>query len=42
MARDAGLTVSELTGMSYHPFTRHYALGRDVSVNYLVACRKPS
>jgi 2-polyprenyl-6-hydroxyphenyl methylase / 3-demethylubiquinone-9 3-methyltransferase len=41
MARDAGLTVSEFTGMTYNPFTKHYALNNDVSVNYIVACRKP-
>lgn len=40
-ARDAGLTVAEFTGMTYNPFTKHYALGSDVSVNYIVACRKP-
>ncbi len=42
MARDAGLTVSELTGMSYNPFSKRYALNNDVSVNYIVACRKPA
>ena len=42
MAREAGLTVSEFTGMTYNPLTRHYALGTDVSVNYIVACRKPA
>ncbi len=42
MARDAGLVVSEMTGMTYNPFTKHYALGDDVSVNYIVACRKPA
>ncbi|HEX9391247.1 MAG TPA: bifunctional 2-polyprenyl-6-hydroxyphenol methylase/3-demethylubiquinol 3-O-methyltransferase UbiG [Usitatibacteraceae bacterium] len=41
MARDAGLTVSEFTGMSYNPFSKRYALNDDVSVNYIVACRKP-
>lgn len=35
-ARDAGLTLSNQAGMSYNPFTQHYALNRDVSVNYLV------
>lgn len=39
--RDAGLTVTEFTGMTYNPVTKHYALGSDVSVNYIVACRKP-
>lgn len=41
MARDAGLTVNEFTGMTYNPITKHYALGSDVSVNYIVACHKP-
>ena len=40
MARDAGLTVSTITGMSYNPFSKHYALNDDVSVNYMMACRK--
>ncbi len=42
MARDASLVVQEMTGMSYNPFTKHYALGDDISVNYIVACRKPA
>ena len=41
MARDAGLTVSEFIGMTYNPFSKVYALNNDVSVNYIVACRKP-
>jgi 2-polyprenyl-6-hydroxyphenyl methylase/3-demethylubiquinone-9 3-methyltransferase len=35
-ARYAGLEVSMLMGMTYNPITQHYALGNDVSVNYLV------
>ena len=34
--RDAGLAVHDLTGMTYNPFTKTYALGRDVDVNYLL------
>jgi 2-polyprenyl-6-hydroxyphenyl methylase / 3-demethylubiquinone-9 3-methyltransferase len=34
--RDAGLTVTDLTGMTYNPLTKVYALGRDVDVNYLL------
>ncbi|KAB7623671.1 bifunctional 2-polyprenyl-6-hydroxyphenol methylase/3-demethylubiquinol 3-O-methyltransferase UbiG [Alkalilimnicola sp. S0819] len=34
-ARDAGLQLRDLTGMSYNPLSREYSLGRDVSVNYL-------
>ena len=42
MVRDAGLTVSEFTGMTYNPFSKVYALNDDISVNYIVACRKPA
>jgi 2-polyprenyl-6-hydroxyphenyl methylase / 3-demethylubiquinone-9 3-methyltransferase len=38
--RAAGLALADLTGMTYNPLTRTYALGRDVDVNYLAACRK--
>ena len=41
MARDAGLVVTEFIGMTYNPFSKVYALNNDVSVNYIVACRKP-
>ncbi len=42
MARKAGLSVTEFTGMTYNPLSKHYALGDDISVNYIVACRKPA
>ena len=42
MTRDAGLNVTGFTGMTYNPFSRVYALNDDVSVNYIVACRKPA
>lgn len=38
--RDADLNVRDVTGMSYNPLTRIYSLGKDVSVNYLVATGK--
>jgi 2-polyprenyl-6-hydroxyphenyl methylase/3-demethylubiquinone-9 3-methyltransferase len=38
--RDAGLSIADLTGMTYNPLTRAYALGRDVDVNYLLAARR--
>ncbi|HLX24816.1 MAG TPA: bifunctional 2-polyprenyl-6-hydroxyphenol methylase/3-demethylubiquinol 3-O-methyltransferase UbiG [Usitatibacter sp.] len=34
--RDAGLAVTDLTGMTYNPLTKVYSLGRDVDVNYLL------
>ena len=39
-ARIAGLDTADITGMTYQPLTRQYRLGRDATVNYLVACRK--
>lgn len=39
--RNAGLVVEEIVGMSYNPFTRTYALGRDTSVNYLLRATRP-
>lgn len=34
--REAGLSVSGTKGMSYNPLTKHYWLGDDVSVNYIL------
>jgi 2-polyprenyl-6-hydroxyphenyl methylase/3-demethylubiquinone-9 3-methyltransferase len=34
-ARHAGLSVKDLTGMSYNPLNQQYSLGRDLGVNYL-------
>jgi len=28
--------VRDISGISYNPLTRNYALGRDIDVNYLV------
>ena len=38
--RAAGLSVTDITGMTYNPLTKVYALGRDVDVNYLVGTRR--
>lgn len=38
--RAAKLEVVDLTGMTYNPFTKAYALGRDVDVNYLMGTRR--
>ncbi len=38
--RDADLNVLDVVGMSYNPFSKIYSLGRDSSVNYLVACHR--
>ena len=41
-ARQAGLELDDLTGMSYNPLTGEYRLGRDVDVNYLAAYTRPA
>ncbi len=40
-ARNAGLDIAEVIGMTYNPFSKTYSLGRDTDVNYLMACRVP-
>ena len=40
MARNAGLDISNVSGMSYNPLSRIYALGDDTQVNYLMATRR--
>ncbi|MBV9191388.1 MAG: bifunctional 2-polyprenyl-6-hydroxyphenol methylase/3-demethylubiquinol 3-O-methyltransferase UbiG [Betaproteobacteria bacterium] len=37
-ARDAGLRVAELIGMTYNPLTQRYKLEADCDVNYLLRC----
>jgi 2-polyprenyl-6-hydroxyphenyl methylase/3-demethylubiquinone-9 3-methyltransferase len=39
--RAAGLTVSEIVGMTYNPFTHTARLSNDVDVNYLLHATKP-
>jgi len=34
--KQSDLEPDELTGMTYNPLTKHYALGRDTDVNYLI------
>ncbi len=38
-ARSVGLDAEKLVGMQYDPLHKHYSLGPDTSVNYLIACR---
>lgn len=40
--REAGLDLQRTRGLEYNPFTRHYSLTQDTSVNYLFALRKPA
>ncbi len=37
--RGAGLSPQRVTGMTYNPFTRIYALGTDSSVNYILSAQ---
>jgi len=39
-ARNAGLTVNGMKGMTYNPLTKQYSLGDDVSVNYILHSSK--
>ncbi|HQR53214.1 MAG TPA: bifunctional 2-polyprenyl-6-hydroxyphenol methylase/3-demethylubiquinol 3-O-methyltransferase UbiG [Burkholderiales bacterium] len=39
--REAGLTVADITGMTYNPLTQTFALGRDTDVNYLLHAIAP-
>jgi 2-polyprenyl-6-hydroxyphenyl methylase/3-demethylubiquinone-9 3-methyltransferase len=36
-ARKSGLEIIDLTGLHYNPITRHYWLGDNTDVNYLMA-----
>ena len=38
--RAADLELSDITGMTYNPITRHYKLANDISVSYMLACQK--
>lgn len=40
--RNAGLQVDTFRGMGYNPLTKIYTLNLDTSVNYLVACTRPT
>lgn len=35
-ARQAGLTLQDITGMTYNPIFQSYHLGKDIDVNYLM------
>ena len=41
-AREAGLAFEDMTGLHYNPITRHYSLGDNVDVNYLMAFSRPA
>jgi 2-polyprenyl-6-hydroxyphenyl methylase/3-demethylubiquinone-9 3-methyltransferase len=37
-ARDAGLNLKKLKGITYNPLFKSYSLGDDIDVNYLACC----
>ena len=39
-ARNNGLNMNNIIGMSYNPLTKIYSLGKDTDVNYMIACRR--
>ena len=39
-ARNTGLEMIEMRGMTFNPLTQIYSLGRDTDVNYMMAFRK--
>lgn len=38
--RNAALEVQDVTGMTYHPLYKTYALDKNTDVNYLLSCRR--
>jgi 2-polyprenyl-6-hydroxyphenyl methylase / 3-demethylubiquinone-9 3-methyltransferase len=39
-ARQANLILQKFQGIHYNPLTQHYALGKDIRINYLAAFKK--
>ncbi|MFZ2289439.1 MAG: bifunctional 2-polyprenyl-6-hydroxyphenol methylase/3-demethylubiquinol 3-O-methyltransferase UbiG [Halopseudomonas yangmingensis] len=39
-ARDAGLDLQDITGLTYNPLTKVYKLEADVDVNYMIHCSR--
>jgi 2-polyprenyl-6-hydroxyphenyl methylase/3-demethylubiquinone-9 3-methyltransferase len=37
--RSTGLSLHRVTGMTYNPFNKTYALGADSSVNYILSAQ---
>ncbi len=35
-ARETGLTIHDITGLSYNPLNKRYSLGSDIDVNYMM------
>jgi 2-polyprenyl-6-hydroxyphenyl methylase/3-demethylubiquinone-9 3-methyltransferase len=41
-ARQAGLEIIDIAGITYNPFTKMFRSSRDVDVNYMAHYKKPS
>ena len=39
LCRQAGLTITATSGLTYNPLTRRYRLCQRTDVNYMIACR---
>jgi 2-polyprenyl-6-hydroxyphenyl methylase/3-demethylubiquinone-9 3-methyltransferase len=39
-ARDAGLAINNIIGMTYNPISKIYKLEADTDVNYMIACQR--
>ena len=39
-SRQTNLYLKKMSGITYHPLSKHYTLTNDVSVNYLLSCEK--
>jgi 2-polyprenyl-6-hydroxyphenyl methylase/3-demethylubiquinone-9 3-methyltransferase len=39
--RATPLRITDLTGLTYNPITRHYRLSKDIDVNYMATCQRP-
>ena len=39
-ARDAGLEINELVGLTYNPLSKSYKIEADTDINYIIACRR--
>ncbi len=35
-AREAGLSTHDISGLSYNPLNKHYSIGNDIDVNYMM------
>lgn len=40
--RAGGMTVTDVSGISYFPFAREWRVTRDLGINYLMAAKKPA